>query len=46
MFIKGFTYGFDGKRGDYRTEEAAASTGIFLEHGPSIMDILLENKDI
>lgn len=25
MFIKGFTYGFDGKRGDYRTEEAAAS---------------------
>ena len=25
MFIKGFTYGFDGKRGDYRTPEAAAS---------------------
>lgn len=25
MFIKGFTYGFDGKRGDYRTEEAAVS---------------------
>ncbi len=25
MFIKGFTYGFDGKRGDYRTEQAAQS---------------------
>lgn len=25
MFIKGFTYGFDGKRGDYQTPEAAAS---------------------
>lgn len=25
MFIKGFTYGFDGKRGAYRTPEAAAS---------------------
>ena len=25
MFIKGFTYGFDGKRGDYRTPEAALS---------------------
>lgn len=25
MFIKGFTYGFDGKRGDYRTPEAYAS---------------------
>ncbi len=25
MFIKGFTYGFDGKRGDYQTEEAALS---------------------
>lgn len=25
MFIKGFTYGFDGRRGDYRTEEASAS---------------------
>ena len=25
MFIKGFTYGFDGKRGDYRTKEASAS---------------------
>ncbi len=25
MFIKGFTYGFDGRRGAYRTEEAAVS---------------------
>lgn len=25
MFIKGFTYGFDGRRGAYRTPEAAAS---------------------
>ncbi len=25
LFIKGFTYGYDGKRGDYRTEEAARS---------------------
>ncbi|MDR0315382.1 MAG: hypothetical protein LBH97_00610 [Treponema sp.] len=25
MFIKGFTYGFDGKSGDYRTPDAAAS---------------------
>lgn len=25
MFIKGFTYGFDGKRGDYRTGQAAQS---------------------
>ena len=25
MFIKGFTYGFDGKRGDYRSDQAAAS---------------------
>ena len=25
MFVKGFTYGFDGMRGDYRTPEAAAS---------------------
>ncbi len=25
MFIKGFTYGFDGRRGDYRTSEAAIS---------------------
>ena len=25
MFIKGFTYGFDGKRGDYHTEQAAQS---------------------
>ncbi len=25
MFIKGFTYGFDGKRGDYRTPEAQVS---------------------
>jgi len=25
LFIKGFTYGYDGKRGMYRTEEAAAS---------------------
>jgi len=25
MFIKGFTYGFDGRRGAYQTEEAAAS---------------------
>ena len=25
MFIKGYTYGFDGRRGAYRTEEAAAS---------------------
>lgn len=25
MFIKGFTYGYDGRRGAYRTEEAALS---------------------
>lgn len=25
MFIKGFTYGFDGRRGAYRTEEASVS---------------------
>ena len=25
MFIKGFTYGYDGRRGDFRTPEAAAS---------------------
>ncbi len=25
MFIKGFTYGFDGRRGAYRTSEAALS---------------------
>ncbi|MBR6667791.1 MAG: glycosyl hydrolase family 53 [Clostridia bacterium] len=25
MFIKGYTYGFDGRRGSYQTEEAAAS---------------------
>lgn len=25
MFIKGFTYGFDGRRGSYRTDEAAVS---------------------
>ena len=25
MFIKGFTYGFDGRKGAYRTPEAAAS---------------------
>ena len=25
MFIKGYTYGFDGRRGAYRTEEAALS---------------------
>jgi len=25
MFIKGFTYGFDGKKGDYRTPEAFSS---------------------
>ena len=25
MFIKGFTYGFDGRRGAYQTEEAALS---------------------
>ena len=25
MFIKGFTYGFDGRRGAYQTPEAAAS---------------------
>jgi hypothetical protein len=25
MFIKGFTYGFDGKNGDYRTPEAVSS---------------------
>ena len=25
MFIKGFTYGFDGRKGMYRTDEAAAS---------------------
>ena len=25
MFIKGFTFGVDGRRGDYRTEEASAS---------------------
>ena len=25
MFIRGFTYGYDGKRGDYRTEEAGLS---------------------
>ena len=25
MFIKGFTYGFDGKRGDYRSAEAVQS---------------------
>ena len=25
MFIKGFTYGFDGRKGAYRTPEAALS---------------------
>ena len=25
MKIKGFTYGYDGRRGDYRTPEAACS---------------------
>lgn len=25
MFVKGFTYGYDGKRGDYRTEKAVLS---------------------
>ncbi len=28
------------------TEESAAATGIFIEHGPSIMDILLEKKEV
>ena len=33
MFIKGFTYGFDGKRGDYRTEQAAESMERLAELG-------------
>lgn len=28
------------------TEESAASTGIFIEHGPDMMDILTERKEI
>ena len=28
------------------TEKSAEKTGIFIEHGPSIMDILLERKEL
>ena len=33
MFIKGFTYGYDGRRGAYRREEAALSMQRMAELG-------------
>jgi len=33
MFIKGFTYGWDGRRGDYRTPEAVSSMEKFRQAG-------------
>ena len=36
MKIKGFTYGYDGKRGDYRTPEAALSMDRLPAHTPEM----------